>query len=157
MKTAVHQVIFMREREREKLGPSLIAKRPSITFTWFVWLYWLQGFLNSVIWCVVFVTFCFVLDSKCTYTRNGKRKRETECRKKESAEKGAKTEGQGRAMKRSPVLSSNGLFCDQVVVFSKRTVFNHATLRNGRVVWLLTKSILYDLKAINKAKLRRRT
>lgn len=59
---------------------------------------------------------CFVLDSKCTYTRNGKWKGETECRKKESAEKGAKTEGQGRAMKKSPVLSSNELFCDQVMV-----------------------------------------
>ena len=70
---------------------------------------------------VLFLLFFFVffLDSKCTYTRNGKRKRETECRKKESAEKGAKTEGQGRAMKRSPVLFSNGLFCDQVVVLAK--------------------------------------
>ena len=47
--------------ERKKLGLSLVAKRPSIIFTWFVWLYGLRGFLNSVIWCVVFVTFCFVL------------------------------------------------------------------------------------------------
>ena len=71
--------------------------------------------LFDVLFLLLFF-FCFVLDSKCTYTRNGKWKGETECSKKESAEKGAKTEGQGRAMKRSLVLFSNELFCDQVVV-----------------------------------------
>ena len=96
MKTAVHQGNFC-ERER----------------------CWVSRLIP--LFDVLFLFFCFFvfLDSKCTYTRNGKRKRETECRKKESAEKGAKTEGQGRAMKRSPVLFSNELFCDQVVVLVK--------------------------------------
>ena len=43
---------------------------------------------------VIFHDHVFV-DSKCTYTRDGKRKGETECRTKESAEEGTKAENKG--------------------------------------------------------------
>ena len=35
------------------------------------------------------------VDSKCTYARDGKRKRETECRTEESTEEGTETENKG--------------------------------------------------------------
>ena len=37
----------------------------------------------------------FVVDSKCTYTRDGKRKGQTECRTKESTEEGTETKNEG--------------------------------------------------------------